>query len=374
MRFTWLISLLLASMAVAQTAPTKPAASTKPAGSAAQKAPMPDDDDDEAQAAKSGAAAAAVPADAPVITIKGVCADKTAVAASCQTVLTRAQFEKLADAIQPNMPPQVKRQLANAYPRLLVMAQEAEKRGLDKQPRFEETLKFARLQILSQELNRTLQAQAADVPDQDMQDYYKSNAPAYEEATVLRVFVPKNKQVEPAKGAKPEDTKAAQEAGEAAMTKEADVLYTRAKSGEDFEKLQKEAYEAAGLKSPAPSTKMEKIRRTNLPPAQATVFDLKPSELSTVINDPSGHFIYKMVSKDTLPFEKVKDEIHGSLQNQRMKDTMGAITAQATPELNQAYFGAAPPPGMPMGGAGPRPGTPPGTPPPAPPKTTPQSK
>src|SRR3954462_3480838 len=163
MRFTWFLCLLLASMAFAQNAPSKPAASTKPSGAPAQKAPMPDDDDDEGQAAKSGAAAAAaVPADAPVITIKGVCSDKSSDAANCQTVMTRAQFEKLADAIQPNMPPQVKRQLANAYPRLLVMAQEAEKRGLDKQPRFEETLKFARLQILSQELNRSLQAQAAD--------------------------------------------------------------------------------------------------------------------------------------------------------------------------------------------------------------------
>jgi len=372
MRFTWFVCLLLASMAVAQTAPSKPAASPKPAGSAAQKAPMPDDDDDEGPAAKaSAAAAAAVPEDAPVITIKGVCADKSADAANCQTVMTRAQFEKLADAIQPNMPPQVKRQLANAYPRLLVMAQEAEKRGLDKQPRFEETLKFARLQILSQELNRALQAQAADIPDQDMQEYYKNNAAAYEEATVLRVFVPKNKQVEPAKGAKPEDTKTAQEAGEAAMTKEADVLYTRAKAGEDFEKLQKEAYEAAGLKSPAPSTKMEKIRRTNLPPSQASVFDMKPGEISTVINDPSGHFIYKMVSKDVLPFDKVKDEIHGTLQNQRMKDTMASITGQATPELNQAYFGAAPAPSI--TGPGARPGTPPGT-PPGPPRTTPQSK
>jgi hypothetical protein len=62
-----------------------------------------------------------------------------------------------------------------------------------------------------------------------------------------------------------------------------------------------------------------------------------------------------MLSKEELPLDKVKDEIHGALQNQRMKDMMASIQASGTPELNDAYFGPAMPPGPP----GMRPGAPP---------------
>jgi hypothetical protein len=149
--------------------------------------------------------------------------------------------------------------------------------------------------------------------------------------------------MEPVKAdAKPEDTKAQQQAGEEAMTKAADALHTRAAAGEDFEKLQKEAYEAAGMKGNPPSANMGKMRRTNLPPSQVAVFDLKTGEVSAVINDPSGHYVYKMISKEVMPLDQVKDEIHGSLQNQRMRDLMQGIQASVTPELNEAYFGGGP--------------------------------
>ena len=42
--------------------------------------------------------------------------------------------------------------------------------------------------------------------------------------------------------------------------------------------------------------------------------DLKPGEVSEVISDPnSGHYIYKMVSKETLPLEAVKPEIRNTI-------------------------------------------------------------
>ncbi|HZQ24092.1 MAG TPA: peptidylprolyl isomerase [Terriglobales bacterium] len=357
MRFHWFVCLLLASMAFAQTAPSKAAPAQKSTTSATPQKEQPAEADDEGEK-EAQPTASTVPPDAPVITIKGICDDtsssSTVDSSKCETVLTRSQFEKLADAIQPNMPPQVRRQLANAYPRLLVMAHEAKKRGLDKDPRYAQIVQFAQLQILSQELNRSLQQQAGQVPEKDVEDYYKNNGSAYEQATVQRIFVPRTKQVEPAKDAKPDDAKAQQTAGEEAMTKEAEAIHTKAAAGGDFEKLQKEAFDAAGMKSPPPTTKMENIRRTNLPPSQASVFDLKAGEVSAVINDPSGHFIYKMVSKQELPLDKVKDEIHGTLQNQRMKDMMASIQASGTPELNDAYFGPAMPPGPP----GMRPGAP----------------
>src|SRR5581483_4552551 len=49
--------------------------------------------------------------EAPVITIQGFC-DKSKAAADCKTVITRAEFEKIVNALQPNMPKQQQKALA----------------------------------------------------------------------------------------------------------------------------------------------------------------------------------------------------------------------------------------------------------------------
>jgi hypothetical protein len=63
--------------------------------------------------------------------VKGACADPAKKGETCETVITKEQFEKLADALQPNMAPPIKLRLANGYSRLIGLSQEAEKRGLD---------------------------------------------------------------------------------------------------------------------------------------------------------------------------------------------------------------------------------------------------
>jgi hypothetical protein len=339
---------------------------------------------------------ASVPPDAPVLTIKGVCpaSAKTTPAASsktasatataektekdaaktsptdCKTVITKAEFERLANGLAPNVTPQLKHQLASVYPRLLAMSQAAEKKGLENSPRFKETMKFAKMQILTNELQRDIQEEAAKVPEQDIADYYKKNPEGYEQYNVDRLFVPRLKQAEsdakendPEKDekltpeqqkAKEEQDKAKEAQSEQEMTKLAESLRARAAAGEDFMKLQKEAFEAGGMKVESPTINLPKIRRTGLPPAHATVFDLKPGEVSQVISDTGGHYIYKVNSKEQVPLEEAKNEIKATLQNQRTRDGMDKYQNSFQVETNEAYFG---PPG-PSGPAGMRPGPP----------------
>ena len=335
MRFQWLVCVPLASIAFAQAAPPAPAA---PGGAKAEQA---------APAAPDKAPESKVAPSDTVLTVKGVCADGSKQGDDCKTIISKEQFEKLADALQPNMSPAIRRQMANAYSRMLLMSAAAEKRGLDKQPRFDEMLRFARMQILSQELSRALQEEAGNISDSDLESYYRKNAPAYEEATFVRIFVPANKQiVNPKPNMKEEELEAQQKAGEEAMKKTAAALRTRAASGEDPDKLQKEAFVAAGLNGTPPNTKREKVRRNTLPPAHVAVFDLKPDQVSELISDPSGHYIYKLLSKQTLPLEAVKQEIRNTLSAQRYRDSMQTFQA-GNAELNDAYFGPARNPAVP---------------------------
>jgi bifunctional DNA-binding transcriptional regulator/antitoxin component of YhaV-PrlF toxin-antitoxin module len=271
------------------------------------------------------------------------------------------------------MSPAVRRQLATAYSRVLRMSAVAEKRGLDKGPAFEEKMVFARMQILSQELGRVLQEDSGKVSDGDIEDYYKKSEASYEQATFARIYVPRAKQIVPpvakpkagatasAKTSAPQPpTEAQKKAAEEAMTKVAANLRARAVQGEDPDKLQKEAYAAAGLAGNAPNTKMEKVRRTTLPANHQAVMDLKPGEVSEVISDASGgSYIYKLVSKETISLETAKPEIQKTLSSQRYRDSMQGF--QGNVDLNDAYFGpAARSPAMPPLPRGARPPAPKG--------------
>ena len=381
MRKTWVLCVLGGALAWGQAAPGGPPPQSSSApGAGAMNAQAQESEKD---------ASASVPPSAPVITIDGVCdtppktasgttakpatATKTA-ASGCKTVITKAQFDQLAKNLAPNITPQLKKQLAAVLPRLMAMADEAKKQGLENTPQYKERVKFNRMQILAQELQQKMQEQAAKVPEADIEKYYKDHPEMFEQASVERVFVPRMKQIEPEKLQDEKETKAGdqqqkeaaekakQEEGEKTMTKLADDLRARAAAGEDFLKLQKEAFEAAGMKIESPTVTLPNIRRSGLPPAHAAVFDLKAGEVSPVISDSGGHYIYKVVSKNEMTLDQAKTEIQGKLQTERMKAEMDKLNNSFKVETNEAYFGpgganpTAPRPMRPRPGMPPAPG------------------
>jgi hypothetical protein len=293
------------------------------------------------------ASASSVAPDAAVLTITGLCAQPTSSAAAapskagCQTIITRAQFEKLTDALLPKMKPSMKRQIASSYPNLLAMAGAAEARGVEKTSRFEQRLAFARLQILSQEVVREIDEESANVSEKEIEDYYRSHAAAFEQATLERIFIPNRKLVDPLPKEKvtPEALKAQRKESEDAMIRVAEQLRARAAAGEDFVKLQQDAYTAAGASDVPPNSKLGQLRAGSLPHAYASAFELKPGEVSPVLSDSTGHYIYKLDDKGIEPLEAVRDEIHKTLQNQHREQTIQAMLEPITAEINQTYFG-----------------------------------
>ncbi len=360
MVFRSLSVLLLASLAVGQATPNPSPKAPKAADSTARASNASEKGSEE------------IGPNTPVITIVGVCdtagaptkagnsassksaAAKAKTGAACKTVITKSQFESLANALQPNMNPATKRMLADRYPKMLVFADAAHKRGLDSDPGFKKVLQFYKMQILTQELARSVKDQSEKIPDSELQKYYSDNTPEFEEASLQRLYIPKDKQVEPAAGEKPTTVSADQrKADEEALKKEAATLRSRAVAGEDFDKLQKEAYDAAGLKTTPPQTNISKQTRNELPVDHRSVLDLKAGEVSQVIAEPNGYYVYKVLTKDVKPFDAVKSEISLKLAQQKFQDEMKSIEDSAKAELNEAYFGTppAPPsmPGMPPG-------------------------
>lgn len=333
MRSLCLLLLFLAGAAFGQAQPGSVDRATEPAKKSGISAA------DATVEAKVDMAAA-------VITVNGFCPD-AAQGETCKTVITRAQFEKLAEALQPDMSSSLRLNVANAYARNMQMAAVAEKRELDKTAAFEQEMSYARLQLLAQDLNRALQSEANNITDADVESYYETNKSSYEQAVIARIYIPHAKQItnnplaEPAQNL---DEATVRKTAEEAMIRVAARLRERAINGEDPDKLQVDAYAEAGIPRTAVNTKMENVRRSTLTPQHETVMDLKPGEISEVFSDPDGaHFIYKMISKQTLTRDEAKEEIRGQISRQRYRDSMKSFEGNVV--LNDAYFI---PPGKPV--------------------------
>ena len=263
------------------------------------------------------------PTDA-VITINGFCADPAPPQPTpCETIITRAEFDQLTQALDPDMPPELRLKVAEAYARMLRMAAVAEQRGLDKTPAFAEELRYARLQLLSQDLTRTLHQDAENIPNAEIEAYYRANHASFEQATLARIFIPRS-----ARGPSPSEN---------GMLQLAADLRARAANGVDPDQLETEAYTAAGIPGTAPHTRMENVRRATLPPSHEMVMSLTPGEVSELISDPNGgHFIYKMISKETLSLQQAQPEIDKQLSDQRYREATRSFSTDVT--FDDAYF------------------------------------
>jgi hypothetical protein len=287
--------------------------------------------------------------DAPVITIQGLCErppNSNATPVDCSTVITRADFEKLVNAVQPNMSPASRKPFATRYVTILLLAEKAHEMGLDKTPEFDEQMYIARLQLLARQAGEKMQRDAANVPDSQISDYYQQHATDYKTISFERIFVPKQKQVDAA--GKPNELHPAKanDTSEAEMKDEADKLRARAAAGEDPTKLQQEANDFSGNKTKVTNVKVENMRKTSIPPTDAAIFDLKAGEVSQVFSDPTGYRIYKVTEVKELPLASVHDEIARAAQGQNIKSSFDSLENSAKTTFDNTYFATPAPPSL----------------------------
>jgi hypothetical protein len=300
-----------------------------------------------------------VPPDAAVITIDGLCgsdpysiaepdtASKTsgstdakatgsnvALNPGCRTIITRAQFEKLASVIAPNQPPHATAELARFYSEQLLFAREARELGIDKDPRFDEILKFTYLQVLARAMNERL-ARQADMTDAEFARYYKEHATDFEQAELLQISIPKQKSHPSQSGAAPQ-AKVDTAADEAAMKVEAEKIYSQVLAGGDFATLQEEAYTVAGDPDDAPDADMGVVTRSELGDTQAEVFGLQPGQVSKLISGKEAWHIFKVVSRQMMSESDAKRVVTG----QRTQAAVDSIKKSVKPRLNDVYFGS----------------------------------
>jgi len=147
------------------------------------------------------------------------------------------------------------------------MTHEAEVRGLDKEEKFQQMLAYARMQILTQQLTRRVQQEAARFLKKIWRLLREESGNISGNMPWSASTSPRLKQ-EPPPGAKLSE-EAEKERQKNAEERDDETGGKRCAheppTGSRLPVLQKEAYQSAGMKSNPPNASMGKIRRTGLP-------------------------------------------------------------------------------------------------------------
>lgn len=275
----------------------------------------------------------AVLATDPVITIEGLCASATSDAGSCRTLVSRREFEsflKALGATTAGVEPSVYRKIAQNYFSLLLYAESGQRAGVDKDPRFEQVMEATRLRALADMYRVQLTEKAQHIPDAEIEAYYKKNIADYEEVDLDRFQVPKNNM------ANLSDVEFRSKAKQLA-----EDLRVRAVKGEDVTKLEKEALNALGLKES--SNVQIGLRRGQFKEEdEKAIFALRQGEVTPVLDAGGLWMFFKRTSRETLPFEIVKSEIHGTLYNDKTVGLDKALHDAVHTDYNEAYFATSP--------------------------------
>jgi PPIC-type PPIASE domain len=314
-------ALLAIGMAPIQTSPA-----TQATPQAAAKAP-----------AVSTAAKKEIKGTDAAITIHGLCSGPQSVKIkadpACSTVVTKQQFEVVVNALNAIGPPLLaaqRRAVAEGYATTLLNYEAARKAGVERDPRYAEVMRLARMRAMADMYNAQMQEKSRKVTPEAIEAYYKENIAKFEELTLQRVTLPRYNSA---------NLKDEEFAGKA--SKIAQGIHDRAVNGEDLDKLQKEVFEELGVKNP-PSTKMGPVRRGMYAADQEKqIFALQPGELTAVIEQPSALIIFKLEARATASLEKSKDEISRILTKQNLEKQEQVKNNSYQIDYNEEYTGPA---------------------------------
>jgi hypothetical protein len=288
-----------------------------------------------------------LPREYPIITVNTACpppVSKTS-KASCKTVITRAEFEALVSAVNPKMTTRERRDLAQNYGRALALSQVALSKGLDKDPGMQALMRFLRSTALASAVFKGIFRESAGTSTEQVREFYEKHKPDFERFNFQRIFIPREKQgqnPEPLanlENAPAQDTKP----GGNEMKDLANRIQARAAAGEDFVALQKSALAAAGLHGD-PQVAMDGMARGDFPESHNQVFDLAPGAVSPVLADPTGYYIYKLISKGTPAFESIREAVSVRMQNQNTVEATKRIEELSKATVDAAYFDKYQPP------------------------------
>ncbi len=293
---------------------------------------------DGAKPTGAAAPAAATPAAAPAAP-KPVSPD-TVVLSVGDEKMTAAQFNDFVAGLPPQYQqaaesdPSVRRQLADGFIRVRLLAAEARKQGLDKADKTKVLLQLAQDQVLAQA-----------IADQAVSDEaIKAHLAANTDLVTARHILISTRATGGGKALSDEEAK-----------KKADSIRDRLTKGEDFAKVCAAESDDPGSKNTGGVYTFPKGQMVK--EFEETAFALKENEISQPVKTQFGYHVIQRLAPD---LKQMRPQIEREIAPKKMDALLADLKAKNPTVLNPDYFGAEPAatPGAP-GAAAPGGATPP---------------
>lgn len=279
-------------------------------------------------------ATAALAQDAPKAQPKPPAADPVIVTAG-SIQIHQSEFEQAVKSLPEQYRAQAlstgKKQFADDYLRMKLLAAEGMKQNLQNDPEITKQMNLMRENLVATAAAKKLES-SIQVTDAELQKFYNDNKKDFEQVTARHILVA-FKGSPAAQAGKPELTE------EQAKAK-ADALYKQIVAGADFAELAKKESDDVGSGSKGGDlgafghgqmvTEFEKV-----------AFETKPGEVAPVVRTQFGYHIIKVDKHDMVPLESVKTTLERNLRRKKMQEALDALKDNAKPVYDSTYFAAA---------------------------------
>ena len=221
-----------------------------------------------------------------------------------------------------------KRQFAEDYLRMKMLAAEGTKAGLDKSPDV-----IAQLNLMRENLVANAQLQKIEegikISDADLKKVYDANKANYEQVKARHILIA-FKGSPAAQAGKPELTE------EQAKAK-AEELRKQIVGGASFEELAKKESDDVG--SGAQGGDLGEFGRGQMVPEfEKAAFEAKAGDITPVVRTQFGYHIIKVETNGMTPFEQVKATLERTERQTRLQAELDKMKNAAKPTFNETYF------------------------------------
>ena len=227
-----------------------------------------------------------------------------------------------------------KKQFAEDFLRMKMLAAEGVKNGLDKDPEVVRQLSLMRENLIANaQLGRI--EKGITISDADLQKAYEANKTQYEQVKARHILIA-FKGSPAADPAKPELTE------EQAKAK-AEAIQKQLAGGANFEELAKKESDDKGSGARGgdlgPFTRGQMVEEF-----EKAAFSAKVGEISPVVRTQFGYHIIKVDEHTTTPFADVKEQLERTERQRKMQETLEAMKTSTKATYNEAYFAPPAPP------------------------------
>ena len=223
-----------------------------------------------------------------------------------------------------------KKQFAEDYLRMKLLAAKGLGEGLDKTPEVTKQLELMRENLVATEELKKLE-NSITVSDAELKKAYEDNKKEYEQVKARHILI--------AFKGSPAAQKSKKSLTDAEAKAKAEELRKKLVAGASFAELAKK--ESDDIESGKNGGDLGAFGRGQMVPEfEQAVFNAKPGEITPVVKTQFGYHVVQVQERTTTPFDSVKAALDKTVRQKKLRDQLDAMKAAAKPTFNEAYFTA----------------------------------